>query len=346
MLSKPVSESLDDRIATFGCQGRHVEDGAYRFSSTADGSFSLVGATIPIEGSQSNQGGDLLPIELSEFGDLCDEGGGGDASESRDGLNELRFLSPVVIGFDEGFDGGFDLVDLTVEESQDGLDAFPDAFGSNDLESVGLHGPEVDELSASGDELLDFSLFFRSFVGRSRLDLLGEEGQDAGIDAVGLGKQAESLGEISRPFGIDHGHVIPLIEQVGDELSLITACGFQNDAAGSWVREQLFKLPMTGGVIRQSVFLTGGKEVEVERGLGDVDSDPSEVRAIHGGVPFLPMRARGRLWGLAAPATVRVRFQRPAAIQLCDGVVSTETRSICRRFFRGWLRSQPRNREH
>jgi hypothetical protein len=62
------------------------------------------------------------------------------------------------------------------------------------------------------------------------------------------------------------------------------------------------------------VFLTGGKEVEVERGLGHVDSDPSEVLAIHGGVPFLPMRARDRLTGLAAPATVRVRFQRPATI--------------------------------
>jgi hypothetical protein len=92
------------------------------------------------------------------------------------------------------------------------------------------------------------------------------------------------------------------------------------------------------------VSLTGGEEVEIERRLGHVDSDPSEIRAVHGDVPFLPMRARGRLVGLAAPATVRAGIQRPATIQLCDGVLSTEEQTICRRFFRGWLRSQPRNR--
>src|SRR6187402_3419840 len=88
----------------------------------------------------------------------------------------------------------------------------------------------------------------------------------------------------------------------------------------------------------KGVSLAGGEEVEIERGLGDVDTDPREVRAIHGGVPFLPMRARGRQ-GLAAPATVRAGIQRSATIKLCDGVLSTEARTICRRFFRGWLRS-------
>jgi hypothetical protein len=92
--------------------------------------------------------------------------------------------------------------------------------------------------------------------------------------------------------------------------------------------------------------LPGGKNVEIERGLGDVDTDRNLVRAIHGEFPFLPMRARAFLGSATAPATVRACFQRPAAIQLCDGVVSTQARSICRRFFRGWLRSQPRNHVH
>jgi hypothetical protein len=323
MLSEAVSESLNDGVAASGGEGRHVKDGADGFSPTADGSFTLVGAAIAIEGGQSDQGGDLLSIELTEFGDLREEGRGSDATEPRHGLHELSLLAPIIVGFDEGFDGGFDLADLAVEESQDGLDAFSDAFGADDLEAIGLHGPQVNKLSSAGDELLDFGLLFRGFMGWRRLDLLGEKGQDASIDAVGLGDQAEGLGEISGPFGIDHGDVMSLVEQVGNELSLIAAGGFENDAAGGWVGEQLFKLPMTCGVVRQRVFLTGGKEVEVERGLGDVDSNPSEVRAIHGSVPFLPMRARGRLGGLAAPATVRVRFQRPATIQLCDGVVGT-----------------------
>jgi hypothetical protein len=91
---------------------------------------------------------------------------------------------------------------------------------------------------------------------------------------------------------------------------------------------------------------SGGKVVEIERGLGDVDADRNLVRAFHGGIPFLPMRARAAVKPAPAPATVRACFQRPATILLRDGVLSTRTRSIYRRFFRGWLRSQPRNRMH
>jgi hypothetical protein len=94
------------------------------------------------------------------------------------------------------------------------------------------------------------------------------------------------------------------------------------------------------------VRLACGEEVEIERRLGDVDADADQIRAVHGDVPFLPMRARGRFGNLAAQATVRASFQRPATIQLCDGVWSAEARSIYRRPLRGWLRSQPRSSTH
>ena len=95
--------------------------------------------------------------------------------------------------------------------------------------------------------------------------------------------------------------------------------------------------------IGQVMFLPGGEKVQIERGLGDVDSDCNLVRAIPGAIPFLPMRARAPWGGATAQATVRACFQRPAATQLCDGVMSTQARSICRRLLRGWLRSQPRS---
>jgi hypothetical protein len=94
------------------------------------------------------------------------------------------------------------------------------------------------------------------------------------------------------------------------------------------------------------VSLPGGEEMDFERGFGDVDADSREVRAIHGDVPFLPMRARAAVGPLAAQATVRANIQRPAAIWLCDGVLSTEEQSICRRPLRVWLRSHTRSREH
>ena len=344
MLSQSICEGLDDRVAASGCQSGHVEDGADGFAAAADGAFASVLAAVAIEGRQAHEGGDLLAVELAQLGNVGDEGGGRDSAQSWNGLDELRFFPPVLVGLDELLDRGFDAFDLPLEELEDGLDALPGSLGGGDFEAIGLHGSQVDELSSAGDELLDFGLFFRSFLGGWGLDLLGIEGQDAGIEAVGFGDQAQRPGEITDPFGVDDGHPVAGIEQVRDDLALVATGGFQDDETAGGIGQQLAELLMTGAVVGQGVSLTGGEEVEVERSLGHVDPDPSAIRAIHGDVPFLPMRARGRLVGLAAPATVRAEFQRPATILLCDGVLSAEARTICRRFFRGWLRSQPRNR--
>jgi len=264
MLSESIGESLDDGIAASGGEGRHVEDTADGFSSAADGAFALVLSAVAIEGSQADEGGDLLAVELSQFGDIGDEGGGGDAAESWDRLDELGFLAPVVIGLHELLDSGLNAVDLTFEDFEDGLDALSGRFDVSRLEAVGLHGPEVDELSAAGDELLDFGLFFRGFLSGRRLGLLGKEGQDPGIEAIGLGEQAERSREIANATGIDDGHVIAGVEEVGHEFSLVTAGGFEDDAAARRLREEPFELLMSGGVIGQGVSLTGGEEVEIE----------------------------------------------------------------------------------
>ena len=58
-----------------GGEGSHVEDGADGFASAADGAFALMLAAIAIEGSQADEGGDLLAVELSELGDVGHEGG-------------------------------------------------------------------------------------------------------------------------------------------------------------------------------------------------------------------------------------------------------------------------------
>jgi hypothetical protein len=346
MLSEAISEGFDDGVAAAGGQSSHVEYGADGFTPATDGAFALVFSAVAIERSQSDQGGYLLAIELTEFGDIGQECGGSDAPQPWDGLHELGLVAPVVIRFDEDFDGGFDFADLPFQEFEDGLDAFPDGLSVGDLEPVRLHRAEVDELSPPSDELLDFGLFFGGFLGRLGLHLLGEEGQDAGIQAVGLGDQAEGPGKVPDPAGIDDRDVITGVEEVGDELSLVAARGFQDKAAIRGRGQQLLELLVSRGVIGQGVSLTGGEKVEIERGLGNVDPDPRQIRAIHGDVPFLPMRARAAFGAASAPATVRADFQRPATILLCDGVLSAEARTIYRRPFRGWLRSQPRSREH
>ena len=299
-----------------------------------------------VVGSQADESRDLLAVQLAEFGDIGDDGGGGDAPQAGHRLDELGFVAPVIVGLDEGFDGSLNIMNLPLEGIEHGLDALPCGLNVGEVPPIGLLGAEVDELSSAGDELLDFGLFFRSFLDGCRLYLLSEEGQDPGIDAIGLGHQAQGPGEVAGPLGIDNRDTVAGVGEVGDDFALVAASGFEDDETGSRVREQIAKLLMTACGVGQTVRLSRGEEMEIERGLGDVDSDRNLVRAIHGDIPFLPMRARASFGDATAQATVRASIQRPAAIQLRDGVVSTEARSICRRFFRGWLRSQPRNRKH
>jgi hypothetical protein len=323
MLSESLGEGFDDGVATHGSQGGHVENGADGFASSADAAFAFVGSAVAVEGGHSDERGDFLPVELSQFGDVGDHGGGSDAAEPIDGFDELSLVAPIVVGLDEILDGGFDAVDLPLQGFEDSLDAFPGRLGRGDSQPIGFLGSQIDELPSAGDELLDFDLFLGSFLDRRRLYLLCEEGQDAGINAIGLGHQAQGPGEVASPLGIDDGDSKAGVGEVGDNFSFVAAGGFEDDETIGWTGEQLTELLMSGWRVGEGVGLPSGEEVEIERGFGDVDSDPNLVRAIHGGIPFLSMRARASLGGATAQATVRVNFQRPAAIQLCDGVFST-----------------------
>ena len=89
------------------------------------------------------------------------------------------------------------------------------------------------------------------------------------------------------------------------------------------IREELLKLFVSRFDVRQSVSLPGREKMEIERCLGHVDSDRNLVRAIHGDIPFLPMRARVAFKTATAQATVRACFQRPTAIQLLSGMLTT-----------------------
>lgn len=245
MLSESIGESFDDGVEAFGSQGSHVEDGAHGLTSAANGTLSLLGAAVTIEGSQAHERGDLLPVEFAEFGNIGDHGGRGDGTQARNGLDELSFVSPVIVGLNEGLDGAFDVVDLPLEGVQHGLDAFLSGLGTGHVPAIGLLRSQVDELSSASDELLDFGLFFGSFFDRGGPDPFREESQDPGIDAVGLGHQAQSFREVSCPPRIDDRDTIAGIGEVSDDLSLVAASGFEDDETMVGSGEQLAELPMS-----------------------------------------------------------------------------------------------------
>jgi hypothetical protein len=98
---------------------------------------------------------------------------------------------------------------------------------------------EVNQLTPAGNELLEFSLFFGSFLEGCWLHFFGEEGQDAGIDPIGLGHQAEGSCEVACPLGIDYRNSITGVQEIGDDFPLVAASGFEDDQAVGRGRENL-----------------------------------------------------------------------------------------------------------
>src|SRR6476646_7867361 len=163
MLSEASGEGFDDGIEPFGGHGSHVEHAANGLAAAADRSFAFHGAAVPIEGSQTDEGRDLLTVELADLGNIGHDGRGGDVAQTRYGLDEPDFVLPVVVRFKQGLDELIDSADFGFESVDHGLNAFPGGLDLRDVPAIGLLSADVDELPPTGDKLLDFDLFFGSF---------------------------------------------------------------------------------------------------------------------------------------------------------------------------------------
>jgi hypothetical protein len=331
-----LGKGADSGIAAACGKGGHVEDGADIASSAPDGALAAELSGIVVEGSQAREGGDFLAAEASEFGELGQEGGGEDGSDAGGAGEELGFVAPIVVGVDEASDFGIELVDLLAEKAQELLDAASREGGVGEFEARGFCGTEFEELSASGDQLIELGLFFWGFFERGGLDVQGETGEDLGIEAIGFGELAEAAGKVADLPGVDACDVEAGVKELNDDSSLVTAGGLNDDEAGAEGTEPLDDLCDALGVVGTGPGRRGGALRDVELVLRNIDADEG-LEGVHASLPILPMRARERRrtpspWPSSAQAAVRVNQQRQAAILLCDGVwAPRHDRSAARR---------------
>jgi hypothetical protein len=118
LLLESLSEGFEDRVVHRRGQGGHVEGRAERFAIAADGPFAAVRAAVVRIRGQTNKGGNLLPVELTLFGQLSDERGGGGLANAGDGLQEFEPVPPVVIGLHEFQNGAIDTSQILVDGCQ------------------------------------------------------------------------------------------------------------------------------------------------------------------------------------------------------------------------------------
>jgi hypothetical protein len=172
------------------------------------------------------------------------------------------------------------------------LNALSDGARGTGFETIGFGSPQINELSPTEDELLEFDLFCRGFGDGAGTDLLTEPGDDGGIDAIGLGEDSDPASEIADLTRIDDGDEMTRVEEIGDDASLITAGGFDDDQATSRCGELVAKLLQGALVVSQGDGPAFGEQMHIERMLGDIDADERCERTIHEKIPVLQMRAR------------------------------------------------------
>jgi hypothetical protein len=86
-----------------GCgEGGHVQGDADPGTSTVDGAFPFVGSGVVVVGGDACEGGDLLPIDVAEFGEVGQEAGGRDDGDALLLDDEVRQFGELLVRPDEG----------------------------------------------------------------------------------------------------------------------------------------------------------------------------------------------------------------------------------------------------
>ena len=271
-------ELFDDGVVSLRGECRHIEGISHAGASAGDGACALELSAVSVVGCESGEGGeggDLGAVEESEFGKIGDENGGGDGSDAGHGLESAGGLVPVVVAADQAEDFLIDIIGLLDEELDDGLQAGAGDGRGGEFEAVGLPDAEFDELSPPLHQLLQFVELFGSEDMQPGLDELRDEGQGLGINAVGLGAPAESLGEVSRLLGVDGGDGEFRVTQEFDQLPFVTAGGFEDDAFDGFSSQSLDELLPSERRVLDGESLLGRKDTDIQCALGDINPDIS-----------------------------------------------------------------------
>jgi hypothetical protein len=220
-------------------------------------------------------------------------------------------------------------MDLFIQLFDQVTDVLTNDLGNDRLQTILLGRAKFDELPATRDQLAQFGLFFRADFHGPRIGMLAEAGDDAGVQSIGLGQNAQAAGEVSDLAGIDHGHPVSGRYKRADQAVLVAARGFDYDQTTARVRQSSEQLPEARGAIRNGEALVLAEHTDIERALGNIDTYEGLGSGVHEQVPVLRMRARSSQTWKTALAAVRVKFTRPATNLLRDGVIRTQARSIC-----------------
>ena len=119
---------LDDGVVADGDERGHVQDVADGGSAAADDAMAAPLAGVAIERRDSDERGELAPVEDAQFGQLRDEGPGGDGADAGHGGEDFLGLAPGGRGAHACVDIGIDFGEFLFEEGDVAVDFLDKLF--------------------------------------------------------------------------------------------------------------------------------------------------------------------------------------------------------------------------
>jgi len=224
------------------------------------------------------------------------------------------------------FDLAIQVVDLSVDGFQNGIDGFAGQGAGGGQAAVALLGADVGELPPAGDQGIEFGLVFRAFFRQSRGSAAGEFDQDPGVDGIGLGQSSHALGEVANVAGVHQGDGKRSVQQGIEQRAFQSAGGLDDQGSGIQRAQEIDDLANALRIVGHGENLIAVRPGQIQLALGDVDPDKQSGglgRGVcHAGDPFLRIRAslcRARGCGVELSRLFGRSDTRPACTTLRDG---------------------------
>src|SRR3972149_137577 len=195
---------LDNGIKPRSSQGSHIGDGPDSGSTTSHGASATPFTAIPVPWRHAYQAGDLVATERAQFGQFGHQGATDSRSHTGNTLQELILFTPSGSFVNQSGDLFFQMIKLffnSIEQLANTVLYVPSA---GLLQAVGFRRVHGHQLSAAGDKFLQKAFVFRGKGPNYRTHVLGEKGQHAGVDPIGLGQDPGGPGKIANLPGVEN----------------------------------------------------------------------------------------------------------------------------------------------
>jgi hypothetical protein len=271
-----VIEGLDGRVASAGRQGSHVEHAADLEATALDAPTSLGAARVVGHGRDADQGSDVATAEAAELGQLGDQGGTGDRADAAGRLQQPIEFAEVLSYV--GHHLAVDVVELGLDDSDDGLDARMQALG-RDLQPLALaeqHGEQLTPACDPRGQPLLLRVDQRAQEAPAVVAAQqhgGKLGEHARVHRVGLDQAPHRFGEVAGLARVDHRHRQARGLQRAGQLRLVAASGLHHHQRHLQGVERRGQRGVRLGLVVEPLGLeSGAQHADIHVGLGHVDA--------------------------------------------------------------------------